>query len=132
MKKQRTLQSITAATALALVAALLPLGATASASAHVGVRQVSPQIAAPIIVKHFWSGILRLFIPFSKHALQRMSQYRVSEATMKRVLNDGKVIYSANGVKKIRLGNVTAVVNSNTGNVITVYYAGGGGGGGGV
>ncbi|GAB2852558.1 hypothetical protein GCM10027024_30390 [Microbacterium insulae] len=61
MKKQRTLQSITAATALALVAALLPLGATASASAHVGVRQVSPQIAGPIIVKHFWSGILRLF-----------------------------------------------------------------------
>ncbi|MFD0791957.1 DUF4258 domain-containing protein [Microbacterium insulae] len=72
------------------------------------------------------------FITFSKHALQRMSQYRVSEATMKRVLNDGKVIYSANGVKKIRLGNVTAVVNSKTGNVITVYYAGGGGCGGGV
>jgi hypothetical protein len=61
-----------------------------------------------------------------------MSQYRISEATLKRVLNDGKVIYAANGVKKIRLGNVTAVVNSKTGNVITVYYAGGGGGGGGV
>jgi hypothetical protein len=42
------------------------------------------------------------------------------------------VIYAANGVKKIRLGNVTAVVNSKTGNVITIYYAGGGGGGGGV
>jgi hypothetical protein len=61
-----------------------------------------------------------------------MGQNRISQATMKRVLNDGKVIYNANGVKKIRLSNVTVVVNSKTGNVITVYLAGGSGGGGGV
>lgn len=88
--------------------------------------------AAAIRVKLFWSSIIRVFITISRHAGQRMAQYRISDALIKNVLNEGKVIYRANGITKVRSGGVTVVVNSKTGNVITVTRAGGGGGGGGL
>jgi hypothetical protein len=88
--------------------------------------------AAAIRVKLFWSSIIRAFITISRHAGQRMAQYRISDALIKNVLSEGKVIYRANGITKVRSGGVTVVVNSKTGNVITVTRAGGGGGGGGL
>lgn len=86
--------------------------------------------AAAIRVKLFWSSIIRVFITISRHAGQRMAQYRISDAVIKNVLNEGRVIYRANGITKVRSGGVTVVVNSKTGNVITVTRASGGGGGG--
>jgi hypothetical protein len=127
--------AITATLALAITAqGLAPIQVApvhASTRASLSMESLTTTTrAAAIRVKLFWSSIIRVFITISRHAGQRMAQYRISDAVVKNVLNEGRVIYRANGITKVRLGRVTVVVNSKTGNVITVTRAGGGAGGG--
>jgi hypothetical protein len=70
-----------------------------------------------------------MVITISKHATSRMVSRGVSEATLRRVLNHGRVVSRSNGVTRIRWGAYEARVSSRTGNVITVVRVGGGGGG---
>jgi len=67
----------------------------------------------------------------SSHAAKQATLRGVTQTTIKHVLNEGRVIYRANGVVKVQSGRYIVVTNSKTGNVITVEIAGGGGGGGG-
>lgn len=83
----------------------------------------------PKVLPNFWSAILRIFITISRHAAQQMAARNVSNALLKQILNEGRVIAQKNGVTTIRMGQVTVHVSTSTGNVITVIRAGGGGGG---
>lgn len=127
--------AITATLALAITAQGLtpfqftPANANTQVSLSTQTLQTSARAAA-IRVKLFWSSIIRVFITISRHAGQRLAQYRISDAVIKNVLNEGRVTYRANGITKVRSGGVTVVVNSKTGNVITVTRTSGGRGGG--
>lgn len=121
------------ATAIVAIVGLAMVGNVSAADADTP-SQRSPVLEArtdsggPKIYKQFWSSILRLFITFSRHAILRMVQRGVSQATVQRVLNEGKVIYRANGVIKVTRGGVTVTANAKTGTVITVTVSSGGGG----
>jgi hypothetical protein len=82
-----------------------------------------------MLIRIIWSAILRMVITVSRHASSRMVARGVSETTLKRVLNDGKVVGRSGGVTRIRWGAYEARVNSTTGNVITVVRFSSGGGG---
>ena len=101
----------------------LPASAFTRASLSVEARR------GPVLMRTFWSVILRMVITVSRHASSRMVARGVSEGTLKRVLNDGRVVGRSGGVTRLRWGAYEARVNSTTGNVITVVRIGSGGGG---
>ena len=88
-------------------------------------------LRGPIMIKMWWSAVLRIGVSLTRHAVQRMGQRGISSARLQQALNDGKVIRSGGGTKTVMHGDVRVVVNSKTGKIITVTRAGGGGGGGG-
>lgn len=102
-------------------------GPSLSAAAPAPVA-ASVQTRGPIVVKVFWSSIMRVFITFSNHALRQMGERRISAATVQQILNYGKVISRHNGITSVRSGQITVRVNTRTGNVITVIWSSGGGG----
>lgn len=116
-----------------MVGALFPLSAQAAfaSPAPTVASTFAPAARGPIVVKHFWSAILNLFIKISRHASIQMANRNVSKALLERILNDGRIVGQSGGVTKIRYGSYEARVNTNTGNVITVIRVGGGGYGGG-
>jgi hypothetical protein len=118
------------AVAAVLVCGLAPVGGqAASAAASPGALSGFESRRGPILFKTFWSVILRMVITVSRHASSRMVARGVSDATLRRVLTDGKVVSRSGGVTRIRSGGYEARVNSSTGNVITVIRIGKGGGG---
>ena len=127
MNKKLITMGVTGALAVSLLTPSMANAAPATAAAAQPVAQQS----RPIIIKTFWSAILRLFITISGHASKRMAERNISTATIQRILNEGQVISRHQGVTSVRSGNITVRVNSNTGNVITVIKASGGGGVGG-
>lgn len=67
-----------------------------------------------------------LFMEFSKHASKQMAARKISGATVKKVLNDGKMINRNAGTATVQLGNTPVIINTKTGKIITVTKAGGG------
>ena len=101
--------------------------ATPPAVAAESVRQPAPFTAVEAAIPKFWSSIFKLFMQFTKHASKQATARGISQATVKKVLNEGKVIQRQNGTATTQLGNTRVVVNVKNGNIITVYKAGGGG-----
>lgn len=124
------------ATACLVVGGLLPLSAqaaqatTLAAPAAVSAAGMTKAFGfgGPIARTNIWSAILRMVLSISKHAGQRMAQRGMTQAQLKHVVNEGKVISRSGGVTKIRSGQWEVRVNSKTGNVITVIKHSGGGG----
>jgi hypothetical protein len=81
----------------------------------------------PIAKANIWSAILRMVISISGHASRRMVERGLSQATLKHIVNEGKVHARHGGVTYIRAVGWEVRVNSKTGNVITVVKVGGGG-----
>lgn len=107
------------------------LSDAAFASAATSVASEAKASRGPIIVKNFWSAILRVFITVSRHADGRMKQYGMSMPLLKTILNEGKVTGRGGGVTKVKYGQWEARVNTSSGNVITVIRNTSGGSSGG-
>ena len=121
---------LTIATTAVVVVSLLSVGGQAAFTPASDAASATVQpMRGPILMKTFWSATLRMAITVSRHASSRMVARGVSDATLKRVLNDGKVVARGGGVTRIRWGAYEARVNSKTGNVITVIRFSSGGGG---
>ncbi|MDQ0647275.1 hypothetical protein QFZ53_001471 [Microbacterium natoriense] len=116
-----------------VVGGVFPLASQAAyaSAAPTAVATEAKMSRGPIMVKQFWSAILRLFITISKHASDRMRQYGISDRLLQQILNEGRVVGQGGGVTKIRFGQWEARVNSSTGNVITVIKNTSGGSSGG-
>lgn len=80
-----------------------------------------------------WSAIMRAVLTFSRHAVVKATAARLTPATIKNIVNNGRVVNASNGVTRIRRGNIDVLINTSTGNIITIIKrTGGGSGGGGV
>jgi hypothetical protein len=120
-------------TAAAVTGGLVLIGTTfASGPGGLTLASISSAVTAlpakiATMVRAFWSSIFRLFMEFTKHASKQMAARKISEATVKKMLNDGKVINRNAGTATVQLGNTRVIVNTKTGKIITVTKAGGGG-----
>jgi hypothetical protein len=74
--------------------------------------------------------VLRLFITFSKHATDQMGRRNITYAQVQRVLNEGRIVRTENGVKRVEGDGIRVFVDAKSGRVITAYRIGGGGFGG--